>query len=216
MTANRIPFDDQSWDQLPAIFDHLPKPIRLHLWCDENGTKEEREAHRLVSLFSEKFKTIDYENYPRRVNYNFYPVFGVMGLEGQKTIDYGIRIIGLPVGYQMTSLITAIQSVSFQGLTSEVMSRIQLSQLNEAISLELITNADDQIGPLTAQIIFNFAVISPFVKSYLIMGDAFQEVYTRYSIKYLPHLVINERYHSEGSISEAELLQEIANFIKNE
>jgi alkyl hydroperoxide reductase subunit AhpF len=216
MTKNRIPFDDHSWNQLPAIFDHLPKPIRLHLWCDENGTKEEIEALRLVSLLSEKFKTIDYEIYPRRINYNFYPVFGVMGLEGQMPVDYGIRIIGLPVGYQMTSLITAIQSVSFQGMTSEAMSRIQLAKLNEAISLELITNADDEIGPITAQIIFNFAVISPFVKSYLIMGDAFQEAYTRYSIKYLPHLVINERYHSEGSINEAELLHEIANFLKNE
>jgi alkyl hydroperoxide reductase subunit AhpF len=195
MTINGIPFDDHSWDQLPAIFDHLPSPIRLHLWCDENGTKDELEAHRLVTLLSENFKTIDYEIYPRRD---------------------GIRIIGLPVGYQMTSLITAIQSASFQGMTSEAMSRIQLAQLNEPITLELITNADDEIGPLTAQIIFNFAVISPFVKSYLIMGDAFQEAYTRYSINYLPHLVINERYHSEGSISEAELLHEIARLLKNE
>jgi alkyl hydroperoxide reductase subunit AhpF len=216
MTINRIPFDDHSWDQLPAIFDHLPNPIRLHLWCDENGTKDEIEAHRLATLLSENFKTIDYEIYPRRDNYNFYPVFGVMGLEGQRPVDYGIRIIGLPVGYQMTSLITAIQSASFQGMTSEAMSRIQLAQLNEPISLELITNADDEIGPLTAQIIFNFAVISPFVKSYLIMGDAFQEAYTRYSINYLPHLVINERYHSEGSINEAELLHEIARLLKNE
>ncbi len=101
-------------------------------------------------------------------------------------------------------------------MTSEAMSRIQLARLNEPISLELITNAEDEIGPLTAQIIFNFAVISPFVKSYLIMGDAFQEAYTRYSINYLPHLVINERYHLEGSISEAELLHEIARFLKNE
>ncbi len=216
MAINRILFDDQSWDQLLAIFDHLPNPVRLHLWCDENGTKDEKEAHRLVSLLSEKFKTINYEIYPRRVNYNFYPVLGVMGLEDQKPVDYGIRIIGLPVGFQMTSLITAIQSASFQGMTSEATSRIQLARLNEPISLELITNADDEIGPIMAQIIFNFAVISPFVKSYLIMGDAFQEVYARYSINFLPHIVINERYHSEGSISEADLLEEISRFLKNE
>lgn len=212
----RIPFDDETWKQLPAILDHLPNPIRLHLWCDENGTDDEIEAIRLASLLRDNFETIDYQLFPRRANYSFYPVFGVMGLEGQTPVDYGIRIIGLPIGYQMTSLIAAIQSTSFQGMTSEALTRIRLSKLEKDISLELITDGEDEMGPVIAQIIFNFAVFSPFVKSYLVMGNSFQEAYIRYSIKYLPHVVINERYHFEGAVSEAELLEEISKILKNE
>ena len=213
---NRIPFDNETWKQLPGILNHLPKPIRLHLWCDENGTNDEIEAVRLAATLKENFKTVDYQLFPRRPNYSFYPVFAVMGLDDRQPVDFGIRIIGLPVGYQMTSLITAIQSASFRGMTSEALSRIRLGTLERDIALELITDGKDEMGPVMAQIIFNFAVISPFVKSYLIMGNSFQETYIRYSIKYLPHVVINERYHFEGVVSEAELLEEITKFLKNE
>ncbi len=212
---SRIPFDAETWKHLPGILDHLPNPIRLHLWCDQNGTKDEIEAINLVSLLSENFKAVDHQLFPRRVNFSFYPVFGVMGLDGQRSVDYGIRILGLPIGYQMTSLITAIQSVAFQGMTSEALSRIRLAKLEKDIAIELITDGEDEMGPVTAQFIFNFAVISPFVKSYLIMGNSFQEAYIRYSIRSLPHVVINERYHIEGAATEADLLDAIAKFLKN-
>ena len=210
----QIPFDDEAWKQLPALLDHLPNPVRIHLWADKDGTVDENHALNLVSLLSDNFSTVEFQLFPRRSNYSFYPVFGVMGVEEDRTIDYGIRIIGLPIGYQMTSLITAIQSAAFKGMTSEALSRIQLAKLEKDIALELITDGEDEMGPVMAQIIFNFAVISPFIKSYLIMGNSFQDAYVRYSINYLPHVVINERYHVEGAATEGELLEDIAKCLK--
>jgi alkyl hydroperoxide reductase subunit AhpF len=213
MSDNELNSSDDAWDQLPSFLGHLPEVVRLHVWCDQSGSPEEREATRLVKELSGRFEPIEHAFFPRRSNYSFYPVIGIMGVDTNDIIDYGLRIIGLPAGYQMTSLISGIQAVAFKGMTSEAITRIQLAQLNQEVSLELITDSDDEAGPLMAQRIFNMAVVSPLVKSFLIMGDYFPQAFIRYSVKYVPHLVINERIHVEGIVEEGELLEEIARAI---
>jgi hypothetical protein len=42
------------------------------------------------------------------------------------------------------------------------------------------------------------------------MTDQFPEALTRYSVNYLPHVVINGRVHIDGMISEEELLRQVA------
>jgi alkyl hydroperoxide reductase subunit AhpF len=207
--------EDESWDQLPNFLGHLPEAVQLHVWVDAAGSTEEREAVRLVQELADEFDSISVQFLPPRESYRFYPVIGIMGQESGEPVDYGLRIIGLPSGYQMTSLIAALQSAAFKGMTSEAATRIKLARLDREITLELITDDDDEGGPLMAQRIFNMAVISPFIRSYLIMGNYFPEAFIRYSVNFVPHLVINERIHVSGVIEEKRILQEIARALKS-
>ena len=78
----------------------------------EESIEDAREAIRLARLLSDRFpETIAHALFPRRTNYPYYPVIGVMSGTAEKVDDLGLRIIGLPIGYQMTSLIAAIQAV---------------------------------------------------------------------------------------------------------
>lgn len=210
MTEGRRQFDDETWEQLPEFFDQLPEPVLLHIWGDESASQSEYEAVRLAETLSERFEAIAYKVLPRRINYLYYPVIGVLGAESLEPVDYGVRLIGLPAGYQMTSLIAAIQCVSFRGMTSEALTRIHLSQLERDVNLELITDTEDEAGAIMAQMIFNMAVASPHVRSYLVMGDAFPDAFVRYSVNFVPHLVINGRVHVEGVVDEKRLLAHIA------
>jgi alkyl hydroperoxide reductase subunit AhpF len=128
-------------------------------------------------------------------------------------VDYGVRLIGLPTGYQMTSLIVAIQTVSFQAQTLEPLSRIKLRQIEQQttgeIILELLTTADDEGGPLVAKPAFGFAVASPRIRTLLIMADAFPEAAVRHSAHTFPHTIINGRTHISGVVEEAALLKQI-------
>ena len=145
---SKIPqFDDETWAMLPDFFDHLPEPVLLNIWGDESGSDSEHEAVRLVERLSDRFDSIDFQMLPRRIDFHYYPVIGIMRLSDDEPIDHGVRIVGLPVGYQMTSLIAAVQSVSFQGVTAEAKTRIQLHGLQSAVDLELFTAADDESGP---------------------------------------------------------------------
>lgn len=205
----RDPFDEETWAQLPALLAHLPEPVHLVVWGDE-VTPPEAEAAQLCRTLAGHFPIITTQMLPRRANYNYWPVIGVMRGGQAAYEDVGARIIGLPHGYQMTSFITAIQAVSFQGMSSEALTRIQLGKLKKEVRVELLTAADNEVGALMAHPLFNMAVVSPYVRVFMIMADQFPLIVQRYSVNYLPHTVINGRVHLEGVADEAAILRHMA------
>jgi len=203
-------FDEDAWAQLPSFFENLPEPVRLHVWGDGQASPTEAEAIRLAQVLDRRFETIDHRILPRRINYPYYPVIGVFRLEDGEAVDHGVRLIGLPAGYQLTSLIAAVQCVSFRGMTSEAQTRIQLSRLTEHVDIEILTSAEDEHGPVMAQAAFNMAVFAPPIRTFLIMTDTFPDALVRYSVNRLPHIVINGRVHLEGIVDEQVILEHIA------
>lgn len=224
MTNN--PFDAATWAELPSFLGRLPQPVTLTLWGDTAASYAEQEAARLCQTLTDEFEMLHFCLLPRRANYPYYPVIGVMGgansasdPESEENVDYGVRLIGLPAGYQMTSLIAAIQTVSFQAQTLEPLTRIKLRQieqhLDSDIVIELLTTADDEGGPLVAKPAFGFAVASPRIRTLLIMADAFPEAAVRYSAHDVPHTVINGRSHITGVVDETGLLTHIRRSLVN-
>jgi hypothetical protein len=218
VTPPGVPFDQDTWRQLPDFLGQLPEPICLHVWGDATGEPAEREAARLVATLAERFPQLSYRLFPRRDNYPYYPVIGVMGGTAEQSRDDGLRLIGLPIGYQMTSLIAAIQAAAFRGQTLEPATRIRLSRLpaDAAVSIEVLTAADDEWGGVAAKVAFGMAAASERVRAYLIVTDFFPEAAVRYSAATLPHVVINQRVHFSGAPDEATLLRHIALALKKE
>ncbi|MBK7219356.1 MAG: hypothetical protein IPH95_20425 [Candidatus Promineofilum sp.] len=211
-----VPFDDDTWRQLPDFLDQLPEPVALHVWADAAGEPAEQEAARLAATLAERFPQLSYRLLPRRENYPYYPVIGIMGGPAEAPRDDGLRLIGLPIGYQMTSLIAAIQAVAFRGQTLEPATRIRLSRLpaDADVTIEVLTAADDEWGGVAAKAAFGLAAASARVRAYLIVTDFFPEAAARYSATTLPHVVINRRVHFSGAPDEAALLRHIALALK--
>lgn len=209
-SSNDNPFDQKTWDLLPTFFDNLPHAVRIHVWGDPESGQSEQDTERLATTLADHFEQIDAAIFPRRANYPYYPVMGIFGIEEEEAIDYGVRFIGLPSGYQMTSLIAAIQIVSFRGSSLEAKTRFQLQALEKDVRIELLTSADDEAGVMMAKTAFGLAVGTPFIRTFLIMADVFPMASVRYSATYLPHMVINGRSHIDGVITEEELLIKIA------
>ncbi|MCA9973366.1 MAG: hypothetical protein KC425_24270 [Anaerolineales bacterium] len=195
--------------ELDPFLRQLPNPVQLHYWGLEDASPEEKEALRLCRALADAYDVLSLRTFSRRASYPYYPVLGFMGLDGEKKIDYGLRIIGLPAGYQLTSLIAAIQAVSFQGVTLEPVTRIKLKQLQTDVKLELITSTDDEAGPAVAKTLFGLAVAHPQVKSYVVMANMFPEAAYRYSAYTLPHLVINGRIHLSGPADEDQIVRHV-------
>ena len=79
----------------------------------------------------------------------------------------------------------------------------------------MLTATDDELGALAAKHAFGLAVASPHIRTFVIMTEQFPEALTRYSVNYLPHVVINGRVHIDGMIDEDELLRQVALAIKS-
>lgn len=218
--SDPIPFDDETWRQLPDFLGNLPEPVCIHVWGDEAAGAAEREAARLAGMLAERFpQQLSYRLFPRRVNYPYYPVIGVMNGTAEESTDLGLRLIGLPIGLQMTSLIAAIQAAAFRGQTLEPLTRLKLRRLMDAtegdIGIEVLTSAEDEAGAVVAKMAFGAAAAEPRVRTYLIVTDFFPEAARLYSATYLPHTVINRRVHFNGLLEEEELVRQIGLAVKS-
>ncbi len=214
MIDSSHPFDEETWAQLPTLLENLPEPVHIILWGDPAASEVEKETAVLLQSLTDRFSQLTYQVLPRRINYHFYPVLGVMGGPADDWHDFGVRLIGLPNGYAMTSFITAVQAVSFRGMTLEAMTRIKLKQLSQPVSIELFSAADNEAGALMAQPLFNMAVVNEHIRTFFVMTDQFPTAVDRYSLNYLPHMVINQRVHLEGVVDENEILRQIATAVK--
>jgi alkyl hydroperoxide reductase subunit AhpF len=207
-------FDDKTWAQLPALLEHLPEPLHLIVWGDETASRREKEAAALCRALAERFAGFSSQVLPQRINYPYWPVIGVMRGTPEVYEDVGVRLVGLPAGYQMTSFVTALQAVAFRGSALEAKIRIQLHKLNEEVILELITAVDNESGALMAQPIFNMAAAHHKIRSYLIMGDMFPQANWKYSVFAYPHLVLNGRVHLQGIADQETIVRHIALAVK--
>jgi alkyl hydroperoxide reductase subunit AhpF len=216
MTGDEQPLDSVPGERpgLDTILGYLPERVLLKVWASSDGNAAEVEAIRLVRELGESFATLDCQLFERPADFPYSPIIGVLGYGQEGELDHGIRLIGLPLGYQFTSLLAAIQCVSFRGMTSEARTRIALRRLQAPVTLELITGAEDEAGPVMAQTIFNLAVGSEWIRSYLIMGDGFPQALVKNSVRQMPHLVINDRVHVEGVIDEARVLAHIGRAVR--
>ena len=206
--------DDKLREQLTPFLGHLPEPVKFVVWGDPAGSVGEQEAMRLGQTLTHWFDNLAFEVRPRKADYGYYPVIGLMGGKDGVEVDYRVRLIGLPAGYQINSLVGAIQAVSFRASHLEGRTRIQLSRVPAGVDLQLFTATNDEAGPLVASLINSFAVASPHIQALTIMADVFTQAVLRYSIRKLPHLVINDRVHFEGTLNENDLLQQIALALK--
>jgi alkyl hydroperoxide reductase subunit AhpF len=210
-------FDHATWGTLDGFLRHLPRTVRLVVWGDEQRSVEEREAIRLGEKLAERYEIIRFERRDRLPSYSYYPVLAVM-LEGEEGegVDDGVRFIGLPAGYQINSLVGAIQAVSFRASNLEARTRIQLSRLpaDAQIDVEVFSSAADEEGPLTATLAAGLAVASPNLRAILIAADVFPEAAIRYSVRALPHTVIDGRIHFQGVTDEDGMVRQIARAVQ--
>jgi hypothetical protein len=212
------PFTEDSWGILATYLEQLPEQVRVVVWGSEQNSCTEESAVDLGKALAAKFpKAIEFKHRPRKPDYDFYPVLGVMGIDERgKDIDYGVRFVGLPGWYQINTLIGAIQAVAFHGSTISVKTRIQLSRIpsEEEISLQVFTSPEDEGGVLMGTLAANLAVLCPNVKCWIGMVNDFPQLSVRFSIHNLPHTIINRNYHLQGVYDEEQMLKHLAKVLQ--
>lgn len=213
-------FTAETWATLSGYLSHLPEKVRLVVWAAEKNSCTEESAVDLAYALAERFPdTLEFKLRPRKPNYDFYPVMGIMGLDERgKDVDYGLRFIGLPAWYHINTLVGAIQAVSFRASTMEAKTRILLSRLpsDTDLAIQLYTIPEDEEGVLMGTLLANLTVFSPRIRTWIVLVNDFPELVNRYSVYNFPHTVVNERHHLQGVYGEEQLVAQLGRILKAE
>lgn len=116
--------------------------------------------------------------------------------------DYGVRIYGIPYGYELQTLTEAIINVSkgktdLTGKTKEI-----LAEVKAPVHIQVFVTLTCPHCAAAAAVAHKLAVESPLIRADVIDASEFPTLAQRYAVIGVPKVVINEKVEFVGAFSE--------------
>ncbi len=213
-----IPAEIQN--QVKDVFQALEGPVKLVMFTQgEEGAiecsmcKETRELMEEVAGLSDKIALEVYDLVKDAViaaeyNIDKIPAVAVVANTIQPK-DYGIRLYGVPSGYEFTTLIQDVLLVS-QGRTNLGPKTLQeLGKLNSPVHIQVFVTPTCPYCPSAVILAHNLALASDKITADMIESTEFPHLANRYQVYGVPRTVINDVVHVEGAVPETALISEL-------
>jgi glutaredoxin-like protein len=116
--------------------------------------------------------------------------------------DYGVRIYGIPYGYELQTLIEAVINVS-KGKTdlSEKTKQI-LTEVKSPVHIQVFVTLTCPHCPAAASVAHKLAIESNMVKADVIESSEFPDLAMKYNVIGVPKIIINETVEFVGAFNE--------------
>lgn len=207
--------DGETAAKVKEALEGMKESVHLLLFIDKERCtlcSETREIVTELSTLAPKltFEVLDIkEDQDMAKKYNVELTPALLVLKGTKeTNDYpGIRFFGIPAGYEFTSLIDAILTVSSG---EEAISRegIEvLKGLKKDIHIQVFVTPTCPYCPRAVVLAHHMAIHSERVVADMVEAQEFPELSMKYKVMGVPRTVINGTLHQEGAAPERMIIE---------
>lgn len=123
--------------------------------------------------------------------------------------DRGIRIYGIPSGYEYVSLLGAVLDVS-RGTTSlAAETRAALKAISKSVHIQVFVTPTCAFCSAAVRLAHQFALESPFVRADMIESMEFPDLADEFQVRGVPKIVVNGTVQFEGAVPEAVFLENV-------
>ena len=128
---------------------------------------------------------------------------------GDEPKDFGIRLYGIPSGYEFSTLIEDIAMVSNgeSGLDQET--KDELAGLESPLHFQVFVTPTCPYCPPAVRLAHKMALESELVTGDMVEAIEFPHVSNKYQVMGVPRTVINEDFFLEGAAPEAMLMAKV-------
>jgi len=116
--------------------------------------------------------------------------------------DYGVRIYGIPYGYELQTLISAVIGVSTGKTDLSDKTKAILAEVKAPVHIQVFVTLTCPHCPVAASIAHKLAIESDMITADVIDGSEFATLAQKYSVIGVPKIVINEKVDFVGAFSE--------------
>jgi len=213
-----IPVEVQN--QVREVFQALEEPVKLVMFTQGGGgaiecsmCKDTRQLVEEVAGLSEKIELqiVDLvKDADIAIQYNIEKIPAVAVLkEGSQPKDYGIRLFGIPSGYEFSSLIEDILLVS-RGTTNLSFKTLnELEKLEHPVHIQVFVTPTCPYCPRAVILAHKLAMASEKITADMVEATEFPHLANRYQVYGVPRTVINDTVNVEGAVPEAALVAEL-------
>ena len=116
--------------------------------------------------------------------------------------DYGVRIYGIPYGYELQTLIGAVVYVSRGTTDLSEKTKAILADVKSPVHIQVFVTLTCPHCPVAASIAHKLAVESDMITADVIDAGEFPTLAQKYSVIGVPKIIINEKIEFLGAFSE--------------
>jgi glutaredoxin-like protein len=116
--------------------------------------------------------------------------------------DYGVRIYGIPYGYELQTLIEAIINVSRGTTDLSDKTKSILKEVKSPVHIQVFVTLTCPHCPVAAAVAHKLAIESDLVKADVIETSEFPDLAMKYNVIGVPKIVINDKIEFVGAFNE--------------
>ncbi|MCK5628612.1 thioredoxin family protein [Candidatus Bathyarchaeota archaeon] len=125
------------------------------------------------------------------------PALAIIGEE-----DFGVRIFGVPSGYELRTLVEAVITVSRGRSDLSERTKKILSEIRAPVHIQVFVSLTCPHCPIAAAVAHKLAVENSMVKADVIDINEFPYLSQKYAVMGVPKIIINEKVEFTGSFNE--------------
>ncbi len=205
--------------QIREAFEALTGPVNIVLFTQgENMPEceycvETRELLEEVSALSDKI-TLEVHDFAREAQlaeqYHIDKIPAVAILSsGAAPKDHGIRLYGVPAGYEFSTLIEDILMVSQQKSALNAKTLNELKKLTQPVNIQVFVTPTCPYCPRAVVLAHQLALASEYITAAMVEANEFPHLSSKYQVYGVPRTVIEDVIHVEGAVPEAMLIEEL-------
>ncbi len=116
--------------------------------------------------------------------------------------DYGVRIYGIPYGYELQTFIEAVINVSKGKTDLSDKTKQILQDVKSPVDIKVFVTLTCPHCPAAAAVAHKLAIESDMVKAEVIESSEFPDLAMKYNVVGVPKVVINEKVEFVGAFNE--------------
>ena len=185
--------------------EKLDHPVKILMFTQEVECRfcsDTRELVQELATLNDKITVEVYDFVADAQKAKEYSVDKIPALAVIGEKDYGVRIYGIPYGYELQTLIEAVITVS-KGKTNLTDKTKQiLAEVKALVHIQVFVSLTCNHCPVAAAVAHKLAVESDMVRADVIDGSEFPQLAQKYAVMGVPKIIINEKIEFMGAFNE--------------
>ena len=197
---------DEKKEIVANVFrEKLIDPVKIIMFTQEVECRYCSETRRLaheIAVLNDKITVEIYDfmadaEKAKQLGITRIPALAIIGKK-----DYGVRIYGIPYGYELQTLIDAIVNVSVGKTNLTDKTKQILNDVKSPVHIQVFVTMTCPHCPAAAAIAHKLAVESDMIKADVIESSEFPDLALKYNVMGVPKVVINEKVDFVGEFNE--------------
>jgi glutaredoxin-like protein len=197
--------DDKKELLRKELSEKMENAVKIVMFTQELECRFCSDTRQLIQEFAVLSDKITVEVYDFMADADKVKEYGIdkipaLAIVGKK--DYGVRIYGIPYGYEFQTLIEAVINVSKGRTDLSDNTKAILAEVKAPVHIQVFVTLTCPHCPVAAAIAHKLAVESAMVRADVIEAGEFPTLAQKYAILGVPKIVINEKVEFVGAFNE--------------